>query len=409
MTASRTRGAIGTAGLLACVSLPLALLSPARSQAAEPPRTVVEDTAFSYSSGNFFQEPSAGASGGTVHVGWVAGDHAEYTFTGTRVAVHGPTPAQGSDLSGAIDGRTVANRVPTRGAADRALLWQSGQLPAGDHTIRITTLGDWIEFDHLVIEGSGSPTPPPTPRPEPPGWNLRYANEFDDPSNGPTQWYTGEKAGTTWAGSSQVEWADGYVRNVLTDLDGTDTAGTGGDIVLPDMFEGRYEVRLRFPPGCGSSAYMGLYPVAENRWPPELMFAEDYPEDCSKNRITQYEMFRAEASGNTRGVNSPPSDGCWTYRYDDSPNTNCIAKAGTQLNASDWHTYVFEVDGGRLRAFVDGVPTLDHEIYSLREPLKIGWGVYQWRCEDTSKPCFARDADRDETSFDIDYVRIYQR
>jgi hypothetical protein len=29
---------------------------------------------------------------------------------------------------------------------------------------------------------------------------------------------------------------------------------------------------------------------------------------------------------------------------------------------------------------------------NLREPLKIGWGVYQWRCEDTSKPCSARDA-----------------
>jgi hypothetical protein len=137
-----------------------------------PGETIIDDKAAAWSySPNFSQAASAGAYGGTTRVGWVAWDSAQVSFTGTRVKVYGRKFAQGKTADIFIDGTQVASGVSFAGAEQQqALIWTSGSLTPGTHTIKIVTRGDWIEIDYLAVTSSAStPTPvPPTPTPVPP-------------------------------------------------------------------------------------------------------------------------------------------------------------------------------------------------------------------------------------------------
>lgn len=68
-----------------------------------------------------------------------AGATATYRFTGRRVRLIGPRFATGGRLEVTVDGEGEV--VSARGRGERKVLFDSGRLPKGRHTVRVRTLG----------------------------------------------------------------------------------------------------------------------------------------------------------------------------------------------------------------------------------------------------------------------------
>jgi hypothetical protein len=100
---------------------------------------------------------------GTTHWSSTSGSTATYTFTGTKVAIHGVKDADQGIAGISVDGGSVTyvdDYSPSRLA--QATLWSSSGLSPGTHTVTISVTGtknssssnDIIALDDAVVNGS---------------------------------------------------------------------------------------------------------------------------------------------------------------------------------------------------------------------------------------------------------------
>lgn len=102
----------------------------------------------------------------------VYGAIATVSFSGTQIDVYGIKGPQGGQAAISIDDATPVVVDTFAASQVVTLLFTSGTLTTGTHTLRLTnlqkrneaSLGDEIRFDRVVITPTGTPTPPtPTP------------------------------------------------------------------------------------------------------------------------------------------------------------------------------------------------------------------------------------------------------
>lgn len=134
-----------------------------------PPATLDDgNVAIQYSAG---WQASAGATkfGGADRYTSTAGATATVRFAGTRARLFGAKASHHGRATVAVDGRQA--EVVTQTAATRTEnteFFDTGPLPAGEHTLTLTVTGDGvIALDRVELNGAPTPAPDPAPTPDP--------------------------------------------------------------------------------------------------------------------------------------------------------------------------------------------------------------------------------------------------
>lgn len=105
---------------------------------------------WSFSNKGWKRLKARSAWGGTVMRARKAGATARLRFRGTRVTLVGRRLPRGGRIRVTVDGKSRVVRLRGR-ASRRSVLWGSGKLAAGDHTLRVRTLGGGlVELDAVA-------------------------------------------------------------------------------------------------------------------------------------------------------------------------------------------------------------------------------------------------------------------
>jgi len=110
------------------------------------PSTVVtldtNDASFRYSANWGLTTGVSDMYAGTANWSYTAGSTMDFTFTGTRIALHAVRDIDQQMIAVSVDGGAeslVDNYAPTRNAS--GVVWTSPVLPSGSHTLRVRVTG----------------------------------------------------------------------------------------------------------------------------------------------------------------------------------------------------------------------------------------------------------------------------
>jgi hypothetical protein len=182
---------------------------------AAPDPGVIGDQAADVTFDRFVTDRSASYSGGSYVYGRWSGTALEVRFSGTGIRWIGPTQPHYGMADVYLDGAMVATAnsyAPAEETSSAAVIWESGAIEAGAHTLRVelngsrdaSSTGDFVVFDHFEVEGASSAAPTRLPETSK---AVLLTGGWERPRNGT---YTdGSYRYSRWAGTRYQAWFTG--------------------------------------------------------------------------------------------------------------------------------------------------------------------------------------------------------
>jgi len=227
------------------------------------------------------------------------------------------------------------------------------------------------------------------------GWRLTFQDEFDQPALDTKRWNPNDPWGAEKNAEIQAyipnafEVRDGVLhiitRKQRADYDGKTRDYTSGMATTFGKFHqqyGRFEARCKVPKGNGLWPAFWMLPIPLD-WPPEIDVMEILGKNTNEVHLTNH---WARADGKYGSEDNSQS---WT---------------GPDFSA-DFHTFAVEWDAEKIVWFVDGVErhrsskNIPHQPMFLLVNLALGG---KWAGNPDKHTPFP-------SSFEIDYIRVYER
>jgi beta-glucanase (GH16 family) len=219
-----------------------------------------------------------------------------------------------------------------------------------------------------------------------PGWRQVFSDDFNGSSLDSARWgtYSGQPggSGSAWSGWwSPSHWVVGggqaVDRGYRDPVFGNKWTTAGAGTKTGQQY-GKYEIRFRIDAGYGIVVALLLWP-SDNRWPPEIDFAENAGATSDRPSMTA------------------------TLHYSNSQFVQDVVRA----DFTQWHTIGVEWTAGKLVYTLDGNPWATRSgSFVPAEPMDLALQTQAGKVGDQYDP--APDSRTPtEVDLDLDWVSVY--